>query len=156
MASGREPCNVFGSDVSASIDRRLLRQSKTSPPTVSDTWPWASASSSDWDGPLDAEHPLQSNNEHHLRCDGRARWIAAREIDPRGRAHVANATRHFSYPSNFSVNHPVTRMTNSRDQALCSRCHSLSRDPPLTRFQGLHPCRSNLRNGRGLLLHVEK
>ncbi len=37
----------------------------------------------------------------------------AREIDPRGRVHVASATRYFSYASNLSVKHPVSRMTSS-------------------------------------------
>ena len=33
--------------------------------------------------------------------------------DQRGLFHVASATRHFSYPSNFSVSHPVSRMTKT-------------------------------------------
>lgn len=33
------------------------------------------------------------------------------------RVHVANATRHFSYPCNFSVSNPVSPVTNIYEQA---------------------------------------
>ena len=39
--------------------------------------------------------------------------VRAREIDRSGRIHVASATRYFSYYLIFSVNHPVSRVTNS-------------------------------------------
>ena len=39
-----------------------------------------------------------------------------RESDRRDRVHVASATRYFSYPSNFPVRYPVSRMTEAREQ----------------------------------------
>ncbi len=37
----------------------------------------------------------------------------AQEIGRRGRVRMASATRYFSYPSHFSVNNPVSRVTSS-------------------------------------------
>ncbi len=38
----------------------------------------------------------------------------------RGRVHVASATRYFSYPSNFSVKHPVSRVSVALSSEFCS------------------------------------
>ena len=72
----------------------------------------ASISELAWTGPS----TLPADPTHiTCRLKGSLQHLAstAREIDPRGRAHVANATRYFSYPSNFTVSNPVSPMTNS-------------------------------------------
>ena len=42
----------------------------------------------------------------------------------RGPAYVASATRHFSYPSNFSVSHPVRNPPTARSRCAVSRVRS--------------------------------